>query len=92
MPSGSVDPAKVAKPARIHVASSPPSVVELDGKPIGTTPLSTTTTAGEHRLVLRPKGLGERFERKLDLPPGGTADVRGDFNDEPSLVVRLLPP
>lgn len=78
-------------PARLVVASSPPAAVELDGKPIGTTPVSTTATPGEHRLVLKPHGLGETFERRIQAAPGHVIEVKGDFNDEPSVVVRKTP-
>ena len=45
---------------------------------------------GDHRIVLRPRGLGERFERRVNVGPGGAIEVRSDFNDEPSIVIRKL--
>jgi hypothetical protein len=76
--------------ARLIVASSPPAAVEIDGKSHGQTPVSANLAPGEHRVVLRPRGLGERFERRVQLTPNGVVEVRGDFNDEPSVVVRKL--
>ena len=82
--------ASAAPSARISFASSPPAVIEVDGKAMGQTPLSIPVAAGEHRIVLRPRGLGERFERRVLVPAGAAIEVRGDFNDEPSIVVRKL--
>lgn len=76
--------------ARLIVASSPPAQVEIDGKGVGKTPVSIPIAPGEHRVVLRPQGLGERFERRVQLGPNGVVEVRGDFNDEPTVVVRKL--
>jgi hypothetical protein len=76
----------------LSVASSPPATVELDGSVVGTTPVSLVTAIGDHRVVLRPQGLGERFERHVTLTASAGADVRGDFNDEPSIVVRKTAP
>jgi hypothetical protein len=77
---------------RLAVVSSPPATVEIDGRVVGTTPINTSATVGEHRVVLRPRGLGERFERRVTLTPSAGAEVRGDFNDEPSIVVRKTSP
>jgi len=68
--------------------SSPPARIEIDGKAIGETPKTYSTTAGEHRVVFRPRGLGESFERKVTLLPSGTLTLRGDFNDEPRITVQ----
>lgn len=87
MPSASSATALV----RLVVASSPPARVELDGRSIGTTPLSTSAAVGEHRVVLHPHGLGERFERRVTLSAASGAEIRGDFNDEPTIVIRKIP-
>jgi serine/threonine protein kinase len=91
-PSASVSATSVpsAGAGRITFASSPPAAVEVDGKAMGQTPFSMTVAPGEHRVVLRPRGLGERFERRVIVAAGGAVEVRGDFNDEPSVVVRKL--
>lgn len=79
-----------ASVGKIAFASSPPAVVEVDGKPMGQTPFTMSVAPGEHRVVLRPRGLGERFERRVTVGPGAAIEVRGDFNDEPSIAVRKL--
>jgi serine/threonine protein kinase len=76
--------------ARLVVTSSPPSTVEIDGHPMGPTPLSTSVAPGEHRVVLRPQGLGESFERRVTVTATAGVEVRGDFNDEPSISVRKM--
>jgi hypothetical protein len=73
------------------VTSSPPSLVELDGRSLGKTPVSTTAALGDHRLVLRPTGLGESFERRITLNATYGMDVHGDFNDEPQITLRRIP-
>lgn len=83
-------PAPSAGGGRLVVASSPPAAVEIDGKPAGQTTVSVNLPLGEHRVVLRPRGLGERFERRVQITPNGVVEIRGDFNDEPSVVVRKL--
>jgi len=90
IPSASTSVAPIGS-GRLVVASTPPSAVEVDGKPVGQTPYSTTVSAGDHRVVLKPRGLGERFERTVQIAAGGGAEIRGDFNDEPTIVVRKLP-
>lgn len=80
-----------ASSGRLIVSSSPPAQVELDGRSVGGTPYSAMVTAGDHRVTLKPRGLGERFERTVAIAPGSAAEVRGDFNDEPSITVRKLP-
>jgi len=91
-PSASVtaSAAPSASGGRIAFASSPPAAVEVDGKSMGQTPFTMSVAPGEHRVVLRPRGLGERFERRVTVGPGGAIEVRGDFNDEPSIAVRKL--
>lgn len=91
-PSASTSSQPVAPIAsgRLVVASSPPAAVEVDGRAVGQTPYSTGIAAGDHRVVLKPRGLGERFERVVQIPAGGGAEIRGDFNDEPTIVVRKL--
>ncbi len=76
--------------ARLTFASSPPAAVEVDGRALGQTPFSTHVAPGEHRIVLRPRGLGEHFERRVTVTAGAAVEVRGDFNDEPSIVIRKL--
>jgi serine/threonine-protein kinase len=76
----------------LSVASSPPATVELDGRALGTTPVNVVAAVGEHRVVLRPRGLGERFERRVTLSAAAGAEIRGDFNDEPSIVIRKTAP
>lgn len=88
--SATISAAPSAGGARLIVASSPPAAVEIDGKPSGQTPVSVTVAPGEHRVVLRPRGLNERFERRVTIAANGAVEVRGDFNDEPSVVVRKL--
>ena len=78
--------------ARLVVTSSPPSRVELDGRPLGHTPISTTEKLGDHRLVMHPDGLGESFERKVTLSAASGMDVHGDFNDEPTITLRRIAP
>ena len=88
--SATVSAAPSAGAARISVASSPPAAVEIDGTPRGLTPVSVSVAPGEHRVVLRPRGLGERFERLVQVAANGAVEVRGDFNDEPSVIVRKV--
>jgi serine/threonine-protein kinase len=92
IPSASVSASAVpsASAARLSFVSSPPALVEVDGKSMGQTPLSVNVAAGERRVVFRPRGLGEHFERRVTIAPGGAVEVRGDFNDEPSIVIRKL--
>jgi hypothetical protein len=89
--SSSTVEAPTAAPARLVFASSPPAQIELDGRAIGVTPLTITASAGEHRILLRPRGLDETFERRVQLASGTTTEIRGDFNDEPRIVVRTTP-
>lgn len=88
--SVSATSAPSAGAARLSFASSPPATVEVDGKSMGQTPFSMNVAPGEHRIVLRPRGLGERFERRVTVIAGAAVEVRGDFNDEPSIVIRKL--
>ncbi|MBL8721082.1 MAG: serine/threonine protein kinase [Myxococcales bacterium] len=89
-PPPSTKPSTTASVAQgtLVLLSSPPARIEIDGKAIGETPKTYPTTAGEHRVVFRPRGLGESFERKVTLPPSGTITLRGDFNDEPRITVQ----
>ncbi|MGZ3420416.1 MAG: serine/threonine-protein kinase [Polyangiales bacterium] len=94
VPSVSTTASTSAAVTLVHlsVASSPPAMVELDGRPLGKTPVNVVAAIGEHRVVLRPQGLGERFERHVTLTASAGAEVRGDFNDEPSIVIRKTAP
>jgi hypothetical protein len=94
LPSVSVAASTSAAVTLVHlsVASSPPAMVELDGRSLGKTPVNVVAAIGEHRVVLRPQGLGERFERRVTLTASAGAEVRGDFNDEPSIVIRKTAP
>jgi len=75
---------------KLVVASSPPASVEVDGASVGTTPVTKMVALGEHRVVLRPQGLGESFERRVTVTATSGIEVRGDFNDEPSISIRKI--
>jgi serine/threonine protein kinase len=89
--SASASASAMAANAKLVITSSPPARVELDGRPLGRTPINTTAPLGDHRLVLRPDGLGESFERKVTLTATSGMDVHGDFNDEPTITFRRIP-
>jgi hypothetical protein len=65
----------VLKGARgeLHVVSEPTGAqIRLDGSPRGSTEKITVESAGEHKIVVKGKGLGPQCEDRLVVPDGGT--------------------
>jgi serine/threonine protein kinase len=94
LPSAAASPvsanasARAAGSSTLAVRSTPPALVAVDGRPVGTTPVNLGVAAGSHRLTLRPQGLAETFDRTFEATAGQTVVVRGDFNDEPRVSIE----
>jgi hypothetical protein len=71
--------ANVTDGARIAVETQPvPAEVTLDGRSVGTTPLSFEVPAGQHELAFAATGY-QPTHRKLDLSVGTNETVRVDL-------------
>jgi len=75
----------VAGRATLKVKTSPWSAVELDGRPLGKSPLVQDVSAGSHQLTLRcGKCASPMVEEKVvELGVGDTVFVTHTFPEEP---------
>jgi len=63
--------------ATLHVVSTPPANVAVDGRPLGMTPQSVKLAAGPHVVVFA--GAEAREVRQVDLSAGGAKTVSVSF-------------
>lgn len=78
-----------AAQVRFEVTSAVPTLVWLDGKLLGPTPLSAETRAGRHRLIAVSPGR-TAWQREESISSGTRIDVMcDDTNDGPTLRASL---
>jgi hypothetical protein len=56
--------------AALAITASSPSLIYMDGKKLGTTPLRKKVRAGKHKLRVVPIDGGRPSHRLIDLEPG----------------------
>lgn len=80
LPAGRIVPLRLEPPSgSLEVTSTPPASVWLDGKPVGTTPISgLPVLLGEHEVRLQHPQLGERRQRVV-VQAGTPARVNVTF-------------
>jgi hypothetical protein len=66
------------EPGTLTFQSNLPAEVALDGRPLGATPKSVTTTPGSHSVVFMHPDLGQK-EQAVTLAPGQDKTVRATF-------------
>ncbi len=79
-PSAPERPTERVARATLTVNALPWAEVELDGRPLGSTPLRRRgISSGRHTLVLRNPNLGNPIRTRFEVPAGGTITLIGNL-------------